>query len=144
MIRFSSSGRTSHVALWLLFWPFTDDFGPAGERENVSKVSSAKKKRTTSPTQSRSVPSDFLPFKVIFFLRSILCKKPVPAAGRTFSQYLIHFCPLSEAVIVNSFIKKYQTESAGLQDPSPVVSPPIYLNFPVLFYRPLYCRKSLH
>ena len=40
--------------------------------ENFRNVSSAKKIRIVSPGFKHSVPSVFFPFKVIFFLRSIL------------------------------------------------------------------------
>ena len=39
---------------------------------NLSKVSSARKSFTSSPTLSFSVPSAFLPFRTIFFFLSIL------------------------------------------------------------------------
>ena len=70
---------------------------------NFSYVSSAKNIWITSPAASFSLPSAFLRFNVIFFLRSILYKKLLVALGRHFTRYLSNRCPASRELIVISF-----------------------------------------
>ena len=74
-----------------------DGAGP----ENLRMVSSARKRQTSSPGARISEPWHFLPFRVIFFLRIILYKKPFPARFKYFPRNLSMRWPASLAVIVS-------------------------------------------
>ena len=60
---------------------------------NLSMVSSAIKILIESPTLSFSFPSDFLPFKTMFFFLSILYIKPDVASLKYLNKNLSKRCP---------------------------------------------------
>ena len=72
--------------------------------ENFPIVSSDKNRTTLSPASTFSLPSAFLPRRVIFFLRSILYKKEEGASGSLRCRYLSNRCPLSWGLTRNSCI----------------------------------------
>lgn len=89
--------------------------------ESFANVSSENQILTESPWTSRSLPVAFLSFRTMFFLRSILYRKPESALGRMPANSLSSLFPASFVSIINSFI--YEKKRHGVKTtPAPLLS----------------------